>query len=542
MKLKSLIITFLILVSFAVQSVQATQLPKDMRNYLIQQKMIPSIRYDGVVVYGNDIMYIPVIPAYPKQVDAIKIAKTYPANQTMDNLPDLVVFNNNYSLIKVFRTGDNILGAKTISDLPEEVKTGLIPQDLMVPRGLTLPENLAGIIGDVQIPLVGSAKTPTFVSGRRPAPLPTGQRVPTIKKEDVPNELRNKLFFVNNFQTEFLEVFSSTVSEPLYSLKTSGVMKDVKPVLNGKYLLVATNNQKNIDVIDVEEEYVTKHIDLTANPSEIAVDNAHGKAYVASVTDESMFVIDLATMTMKEKIQLVGSPQRLSISADGTKIAYVDMKTSNIYILDLEDDYSNKLITNYPNTTKLILGNNVLYLIARTKPKLRIVEFDLLQDNITAKTSRDKKRDKIKLNEDKKRQGEAVTNDIYTGFDYVGSEDDMNSLQELVMYATSIEDVEVGNKPIDMYNYNGIIYVLSAGDNTVYSYNLANKELRSEKLPVDGFSKAFSPVPNSNLAVITNMSDLKYVVYDMDKDKAIQTLPISEYINTITILERKNGQ
>ncbi|MBQ9245560.1 hypothetical protein IJ182_04760 [bacterium] len=542
MKIKSIIIALIILLmGTTIQTANATQLPKTMRTFLQQQKMIPSIRYDGVIVYGNDIMYIPVIPAYPQDVDAVKIVKTYPANQTMDKLPDLVIFNNNYSLIKVYRTGDNTLGVKNLSELPEEVKTGLIPQDMMVPRGLIFPENMACILGDVQIPLLGSAKAPTFVSGRRPAPLPTGKRVPEIKKENVPNALKNKLFFVNNFQTEFLEVFSSTVSEPLYSLKTSGVMKDVKPVLSGKYLLAATNNQKNLDVIDVANEYVSKHIDLTANPSEIAVDDNHGKAYVASVTDESLFVIDLSTMTMKEKIQLVGAPQKLAISPDGSRIAYVDMKTSNIYILDLTNGYTNKFITNYPNTSKIILGNNVLYAIARTVPKLRIVNFDLLQDNSTVKTKRDRTRDKVNRNENKKQEAIAVTEDIYSNFDYVKSKDD-DDLKNMKVYSTSISDIEIGNKPVDMYNYNGIVYVLCAGDNTVYSYNSANSTLNSEKLPVEGFSKAFSPVPNSQLAIITNMSDLKYVVYDMQQDKALQTLPMSEYINTITVLERTNGQ
>ena len=541
MRIKTLIICLLILITGLIKA-EATQLPKEMKAFLQQQKMIPSIRYDGLVVYGHDVMYIPVIPAYPQKVDTLKIVKTYPENQTLDSLPDIVVFNNNYSFIKVYRTGDNTLGVKTINDLPEVIKTGLIPQDIMVPRGLTFPENLTGILGDVQIPLIGSAKSPTFVSGRKPAPLPTGKRVLSVKKENVPNELKNKLFFVNNFQTEFLEVFSSTVSEPLYSLKTSGVMKDVKPVLDGKYLLAATNNQNNIDVIDVENEYVSKHIDLTANPSEIAVDTTHGKAYVASTMDESLFVIDLATMSMKEKIQLVGAPQRLSISADGNKIAYVDMKTSNIYILDLANDYSNKLITNYPNTSKIILGNNVLYAISRTEPKLRIINFDLYQDNKTAKTRMDRKRDKIKKEENKKQEAESATNDIYSGFDFIDTKKEEESLQNMKMYSTSIKEVEIGQKPVDMYSYNSNIYVLCASDNTVYSYNIANGEIKSEKLPIEGFSKAFSHVPNSNLAIITNMSDLKYVVYNMDTEKAVQTLPISEYINTITILERRNGQ
>ena len=544
MKIKSIIIC-LIIVFLSVMQAQATQYPRNMRTYLLEQKRVPSIRYDGIVVYNQDTMYIPVIPAHPLEVDAVKIVKTIPANQTIDKLPDLIVFNNNYSLIKVTRINENTLGAKTLNDLPEVVKTGLLPQDMMVPRGLTLPDNYAGILGDVSIPLVGSAKSPTFISGRKAAPLPTGKRTVTDNRNyTIPADLKNKLYFVNNFQTEYLEVFSSTVSEPLYSLKTSGVMKDVKPVLGGKFLLVATANKKNLDVIDVEKEYISKQIDLTALPSEIAVDEERGKAYVASLKDESLFVIDLDTMTMKEKIQLVGAPQRLSISQDGTKIAYIDVKSSNIYIMDLLDEYSNKLITNFPNTSKLILGNNVLYLIARTEPKLRIVQFDLFQDNKTTKSWKEKKRDKIRRDEKRRENADDATDDLYTSFASIDEsyEEEAELLDDLFMYATSTNDIEIGTKPVDMYVNNGIIYVLCAGNNTVYSYNITSGELKSDKLPMDGFSRAFTPVPNSNLAIITNMADLKYVVYDLNKEKSVQTLPISEYINSITVLERENGK
>ena len=59
---------------------------------------------------------------------------------------------------------------------------------------------------------------------------------------------------------------------------------------------------------------------------------------------------------------------------------------------------------------------------------------------------------------------------------------------------------------------------------------------------MEGFSKSLTPVPNTNYAIITNMGELKFAVYDLDKDKAMQVIPISDYINSITILERKNGQ
>lgn len=538
MKLKSLVLSFMILFMANVTA-DASQLPKMVKDYLTTQKKVPTVRFDGVVTYNNEVMYLPIYPSYPKEVEKLQIVKTYPENQTMDNLPDLVLFNNNFSLLKVVKNGQNNMTVRDIPNLPVEVKTGLLPQDIMVPRGLVLPETLAGIVGDVQIPLVGSAKTTTFVT-RKTAPLPSGKRVVDTKIQKVPSSLKNKLYFVNNFQTEYLQVYSSTVTEPLYSLKTSGVMKDVKPVMNGKYLLVATNNMKNLDVIDVANEYIAKNIDLTSNPTEIAVDELNKKAYIASIGDESLSVIDLETMTMKEKIQLVGAPQKMSLSPDSSKLAYTDVKTSNIYVLDLVNGYENKLITKLPNVTEIILKNNVIYMISRTNPQLRIVHFDLLQDNDFTKTKKQRKKD-IAVKKEQKADAETLTDDLITDYnmqDDKNAEDEEPSIETSKTYSTSIKDVNVGPKPIDIFERNNNIYVLCAGDNTVYTYNVSNDNLKVNKLPVDGFSKSFAPVPNSNLAVITNMMDLKYVVYDMEKDAPVQTLPINEHINMITILDR----
>ena len=537
MKIKSLILSLMILFA-ANLSADASQLPKIVKDYLVSQKKVPNVRFDGVVTYNNQVMYLPVYPSYPKEVETLQISKTYPENQTMDNLPDMVLFNNNFALLKVVKNGENSVTVRDIPELPVEIKTGLLPQDIMVPHGLVLPEAYAGIIGDVQIPLVGSAKTSTFVT-RKTAPLPSGKRVADTKIQNVPSALKNKLYFVNNFQTEYLQVYSSTVTEPLYSIKTSGVMKDVKPAMNGKYLLAATNGKNNIDVIDVVNEYIAKTIDLTSNPTEILVDDSTKKAYVASIGDESLSVIDLESMTMKEKIQLVGAPQKMALSPDSTKLVYTDVKTSNVYILDLVNGYENKLITKFPNATELILKNNVLYMIARTNPQLRVVHFDLLQDNDFTKTKKQRKKEAAVKNEEKA-DAETLTDDLVVDYDlHDGKQVNADELDKNAKtYSTSIKDIKVGAKPIDMYERNGNIYVLCAGDNSVYKYNLSMENAQVTTLPIGGFSKAFTPIPNSNLAVVTNMADLKYVVYDMDKDKAIQTLPVSEYINMITVLDR----
>lgn len=542
MKIKLLILTLLVFM-FGTLSVEATPLPKEVRDYLVSQKKVPSIRFDGVIVYSDDVMYLPIFPAYATEVDSLQVVKTYPENKTMNDLPDMVLFNNNMSLLKLIRTDKDTLSVRNIPNIPVEIKTGLIPQDIMVPRGLVLPDTLAGILGDVQVPLIGSAKTSTFVTTRKSAPLPDGKHLIKTKNSDVPVPLRNKLFFVNNFQNEYLQVYSSEVSEPLYSLKTSGVMKDVKPVLGGKYLLAATRKQRNIDVIDVKNEYIVKHIDLTAIPSEILVDDMNRKAYIASIKDESLSIIDLDTMTVKEKIQLVGSPQKLSLSSDGTKIAYSDVKTSNIYVLDLSDNYSNKLISTLPNATKLVLGDNVIYAIARTQPKLRLIYFDLTQDTQIEKTNKQKKKEKAQKEFESESNLDSTVEDVIVADVDVDSDLDETVEEELIKgaktYSTSIKDIPVGKKPIDIYKKGDKVYVLSAAENSVFVYDTQTLEVVSASLPVDGFSSAFTPVTDTNYAVITNTSEYKYVVFDMNKNKATNTFPVAEHINTITIIERK---
>ena len=97
-------------------------------------------------------------------------------------------------------------------------------------------------------------------------------------------------------------------------------------------------------------------------------------------------------------------------------------------------DYENKLISNYPNATKLILDDGVVYVVARTAPKLRVIQFDLYQNNKTAKTKKDKLHDKD-INDEEKSAPENLTEDIYTNFEYVAArqkESEQNGKEETV--------------------------------------------------------------------------------------------------------------
>ena len=106
MKIKIFIFTLIIFLMAAVPS-YAKQLPKEIKDFLQTQKKVPTVRFDGIVVYNDNVMYIPVFPAYPEEVEKVEVVRTYPENQSIDKLPDLILFNNNFSLLKIIRTGAN---------------------------------------------------------------------------------------------------------------------------------------------------------------------------------------------------------------------------------------------------------------------------------------------------------------------------------------------------------------------------------------------------------------------------------------------------
>ena len=74
MKIK-LLITILSILFLNVLSANASELPKDVKDYLFEQKVVPTVRFDSLVIYNKEIMYLPVYPAYPQEVEEVEIDK-----------------------------------------------------------------------------------------------------------------------------------------------------------------------------------------------------------------------------------------------------------------------------------------------------------------------------------------------------------------------------------------------------------------------------------------------------------------------------------
>ena len=343
----------------------ARELPSELKNYVEQSFPKTNFRFDGVIILPDTTVYLPLFPSKPIEVEELQVKTTIPVNKTLAQKPEVVIFNNDYVFLKVINQQD---GSKTVvvpSTIPAEITTGLLPQDMLVPRGLVIPENLKGIIGNLDIRL---AENPGLK-------ISVPQNKGDLNNKVTPVEqLQDKTFYIATGYSKNIQVINSENKSPLYALSQNYVPNDMK-VYNNEYLLVTSFGCPTINVISLADEDVIKQIHLTSKPDEILIDNDKKIAYVSSSEGSSIFVVNLESMTLAKQIKINGMCEKLTLSDDGSKIFYFDKKTHEIWAIELDNNYLLKDIGKFPNVSKIAFSNNKIYITSRTKNHLAIVDY-----------------------------------------------------------------------------------------------------------------------------------------------------------------------
>ena len=344
----------------------AREIPSELKSYVEQSFPKTNFRFDGVIILPDTTVYLPLFPSKPIEVEELQVKTTIPANKTLAQKPEVVIFNNDYVFLKVINQQD---GSKTVvvpSTIPAEITTGLLPQDMLVPRGLVIPENLKGIIGNLDIRL---AENPGLK-------ISVPQNKGDLNNKVTPVEqLQDKTFYIATGYSKNIQVINSENKSPLYALSQNYVPNDMK-AYNNEYLLVTSFGCPTINVISLADEDVIKQIHLTSKPDEILIDNDKKIAYVSSSEGSSIFVVNLESMTLAKQIKINGMCEKLTLSDDGSKIFYFDKKTHEIWAIELDNNYLLKDIGKFPNVSKIAFSNNKIYITSRTKNHLAIVDYD----------------------------------------------------------------------------------------------------------------------------------------------------------------------
>ena len=526
-------------------SSEAVVLPHPLQVYLFNNQAGTSVRFDGLITLPDGTMYLPVIPAVLKDVDKVSVKWTYPANKQLKDVPDIIVFNNNYSLLKVISEGKN----KTIASynhIPNEVKTGVLPQDLLVPNGFYVNEEIAGIIGNLEIPVVNtSLKGKSFIDlnsakeniRKAKQEKRAAKTRKKTSKTSMPPQLNNKMYLVTNFDSNYLKIFLPGRPEPIYGLKLKGVLKDAKVTPDGKYLVTAVFGKNTVDIADISNEQIAKSIDLAMQPSEILVDGKSNKAYVLSTEGKSLFIINLSNVTVSEKVELDAVPYRMCLSSDGTQLAYADKMNDTVYVLKLDDDFKNIPVTTIKNVSKLVIDNNRLYAVSRVTNNLKVTDYNLDK----AIFGSDENEEKGVILQKK------LANNTHRLLGSMSLLPDKNSNvydEEKDIESALVKESEFKTalKPTDLYLFGNNLYVLCSGENKLFVFDCVNMKFVKEiQLPLHGFARKITRVDNSDIALITDAYSKKYSIINLRNSNIVGTYPLDLPVNFITIINKINN-
>ena len=318
------------LMMLLAQASYASKLPDNVWNFVKKELPNATQRFDSVIIVNNSTMYVPLYPAQRNDIANIKIDYTYPSSKTLKSLPEVVVLNNNYVLMKIFKDSNGNYSITKNENLPDKVKLGVMPQDMLVPTGLKVPESLKVIMGNLLIPNRGDNLLITTSDSKvsENEESEGGDIVPIV-------ELRNtKTFFTSN-KTKFVLVYDKGGTKPLYEIKLAGPNKIIASPLT-KFALTMYFGSKTAEVIDLVNERVLTKIDFENIPSDGDLDTTSQIAYITSAKANSIYMVDLNSAQLLKTIKSDRNPDKISVSSQDKALVFNDKNNENIYVMDLK--------------------------------------------------------------------------------------------------------------------------------------------------------------------------------------------------------------
>lgn len=462
-----------------VTSAFAAKMPADIQAYLKRNVSEIEIRFDGVIIYPDGTLYLPLYPASFLKPETIEIQETFPAGCTLRDKPEVVIFNNQFVLLKVINTENGKKTVKRFDKPPIPVKTGILPQDMLVPKGLIIPENIKGIIGnlDIQLSPDQDIKVVSDVNLSAKVFDADSKAVNKYNNKSTVAQLKGKNLYMVTSYSKNISVVSGESFKPDYALSQLATPVDAKITKDNNFLLVTAYDSTMLNIISIADDRIIKQLDLTTQGGEIIMDNENNKAYIASPVASYIYVLDIDTMSLTQRIKVNGRCEHLELC--GNYLFYIDKISNNIWSVELANDYTLRNLGKFPNVSKVLFDKGIVYLSSRTKDRIAVLNYDTKQ----------------------------LLNEFMT--------------------------VE---KPIDMMLYNGYLYVLGARYNQIQILKADDCEpIGVINIEGDGFSTKFCPVPDTNLVIVTDTKMGRYSIIDLDKNEVVKTNGTELPVNTILI-------
>lgn len=273
-----------------------TRLPEAVLFYLKSLDPNLKVREDCLAVLSQKRSYLPVLPqGHDTPEEPTTVLAQFPLKSTS---PDWVQFDNGFYLLRLIETENGKITFSRTETIPTALKTGLLPQNFMMPAGFSIPAELRIIVGDLpyETPLA-QAKAPSEPSSSGQVPQGLSPLDKVSKGLTSSNVILDPLLFTASLKDGRFTAWDAISWKAKWSLPLTCLTTASSTTQSGEYLYVNCLNSAKVNVIDIKSQQRLSELELS-DVSQQLIQHAY-------------YPIVLATHRYAAKLTFLDSPHHL---------------------------------------------------------------------------------------------------------------------------------------------------------------------------------------------------------------------------------------
>lgn len=345
----------------------ATRPPDNLKEPIKQTFPNARVRLDGVIETTDGTLYIPLIPKTVTAKATPGLSAKYPAQA-----PILFAFSNGWYYLKLSdKDGKKVLTLPVLKDdEKKKIASCMLPPDLIVPLNMFVSPELKASIGEVRVPVLGSAASATTTTvgttpvaggetkatagkpgatkaatskpgtatkpASKPAttsPVQTSQ-VPVARADEQPIESEETakaegVVAVTSPQTGKIALLSSSMNK-LGELPTDGTPGGMATA--GGKLFIADQTKNRILIVDPQKREFAGQIDFPpgSSPKDVAAQADGTFLYVSECAANKIAIVELATQKILMHTLVPAGPTRMEVAPNGYTLLVLNVPAGKV--------------------------------------------------------------------------------------------------------------------------------------------------------------------------------------------------------------------
>ncbi|MFN7310499.1 MAG: YncE family protein [Vampirovibrionales bacterium] len=269
------------------------RLPEAVLIYLKSLDPNLKVREDCLAVLSQKRSYLPVLPqGHDNPEEPTKVLAQYPLKS---NSPDWVQFDNGFYLLRLIETENGKITFSRTETIPTALKTGLLPQNFLIPAGFSIPAELRIIVGDLPYETPLAQAKATSETPKTPKTLSPLDKV--SEGLSASNTILDPILFTASLKDSRFTAWDAISWKAKWSLPLTCLATTSSTTQSGEYLYVNCLNSSKINVIDIKSQQRLSELELSDVTQQLI--------------QHAYFPIVIATHRYAAKITFLDSPHHL---------------------------------------------------------------------------------------------------------------------------------------------------------------------------------------------------------------------------------------